>query len=178
MTEMAEQINLLSLNASIEAARAGEYGAGFAIVANQVRKLADGYANAVDNISEILSEIQNESLEVNRKMSLGMEEVVAGAELAHEARTAFEKIVDTSTEADSKVKEISLEIQKMVEEVKKVLEMNENIAAIAVESSAESEEMAVAAEEQTAASEQILSSAALLHQMAEGLQGLVRQFKL
>ncbi|HBE78648.1 MAG TPA: hypothetical protein DDW65_12860 [Firmicutes bacterium] len=178
ITQIAEQTNLLSLNASIEAARAGEYGRGFAVVADEVRKLADGSTQAVQDITRLLSEIQNESLDVAEKLNLGVEEVNTGTKMAQEARSAFEKIVNTSNESDTKVKIISQEIQKMVGEVQTVQSMSENIASIAEESSAGSQEVAAAAEEQTATLGEILNSASQLNSLAANLQEIVQSFKL
>jgi methyl-accepting chemotaxis protein len=178
ITQTSEQTNLLSLNASIEAARAGEYGRGFAVVAEEIRKLADGSAQAVNDISRLLNEIQSESLQVASRMESGFQEVKVGMDIAEDVRVNFGKIVDTSKEADYGVKSITSEIQKMVEELKKVEEMSQNIAAIAEESSAGSEEVAASAEEQTAILEEVSNSASMLANMADELQSVIKKFNL
>ncbi len=178
INEMSEQTNLLSLNASIEAARAGEYGRGFAVVANEVRKLADGSARAVEEISKLLQEIRAEATRVAEQMLTGVENVKIGTAIAQETRDAFDLIVNTSNETDEGVKKITSEIEKMIQELKKVLEMSETIAAISEESSAESQEVAAATEEQTASLEEINGAANTLSNMAFDLQKAVQRFQL
>jgi methyl-accepting chemotaxis protein len=178
ITQMAEQTNLLSLNASIEAARAGEYGRGFAVVADEIRKLADGSSQAVNDITRHLHEIQNDSLQVTERMADGVEKVRHGTEIAEEAKIAFERIVNTSHDADVGVKNIAGEIQQMVAKLTKIAEMSENIATIAEESSAGSQEVTAAAEEQSSSMEEILASTSRLFNMADELQIMVQQFKL
>ncbi len=178
INQMSEQTNLLSLNASIEAARAGEYGRGFAVVAEEIRKLADGSAQAVNDIGRLLNEIQGEALHVADQMVIGVQEVKVGMDIAQDVQVNFGKIVDTSKEADYGVKNITGEIQKMVEELRKVEEMSENIAAIAEQSLAGSQEVSASAEEQTAILEEVSNSASMLASMADELQGVIKKFNL
>jgi methyl-accepting chemotaxis protein len=176
--QMAEQTNLLSLNASIEAARAGEYGRGFSVVAEEIRKLADGSSQAVNDISSLLHEIQNEFQQAAEIMTSGVAKVRFGTQIAGEAKISFEKIVNTSNDTNNSVKDISGEIQRMVAKLTKVSEMTESIATIAEESSASSQEVAASAEEQTAGLEEILGSIAKLSLMAQKLQAAVQRFNL
>jgi methyl-accepting chemotaxis protein len=178
ITQISSQTSLLSLNASIEAARAGEYGRGFAIVADEVKKLAEGSEQSVIDITQILEEIQRLSEQVAASILAGVKEVKNGNAVAQEARVAFQAIVNTSLEVEQQVKQMTEEIQKMVGEIKNVEGMSQTIATIAEESSASSEEVAAAAEEQTAGLEEILSSASTLSRMAVELRETVQQFSV
>lgn len=178
ITNMASQTNLLSLNAAIEAARAGEHGKGFAVVADEIRKLAEGSSNATKEITEMLREIQNRSQELASSMLVGVNEVKEGTQMANDARTAFEQIVNTSKDIDVHVKQIAKEIEKMVDGIKEVQEMGDVISKIARESSEGSEHVAASVEEQSAGLEEITSSASVLSEMAEDLQLMVKQFKV
>jgi len=178
ITNIASQTNLLALNAAIEAARAGEHGKGFAVVADEIRKLAEGSANAVKEITSMLKEIQGQTEQVAESMAEGIEEIKGGAEKAGEARSAFDKIVSTSSDVDTQVKGINESIENMVKEIGKVKQLSETISSIAQESLAGSQEVAASIEEQTASQEEISSSAFALSDMARELQELVSKFKV
>lgn len=105
--EIADQTNLLALNAAIEAARAGEQGRGFAVVADEVRKLAERTTEATKQIAQMIKGIQKETEEAVRAMQQGTEEVNNGIDLADKAGTSLEQIVSSSQEVWDLINQIA-----------------------------------------------------------------------
>lgn len=178
ISKVAQQTNILSLNASIEAARAGQSGNGFAVVADEIKKLAFVSSYAARDITLMLNEIQHESKQVAENMLVGVQEVKESNLLAEDARGAFNQIVQKSSEVDNQNKIITTEIEKMLDEIIKVEEMSKNISEIANQSSIGSNEVAASIEEQTAGLQEITASAHILSDMAVSLKDLVSQFMI
>ena len=202
--DIASQTNLLALNAAIEAARAGEHGKGFAVVADEVRKLAERSSTATKEITSIIKDIQKTVLEAVTAMNEGTKEVENGVVLARESGEALEDIlsaydgvVEQSNEtanAVNQMKSATDELVAAVESVSAIVEENtaaseemsasssevtvsiENIAAISEENSAAVEEVSASAEEISAQVGELNNAAQSLTKMASALQGVVKQF--
>jgi twitching motility protein PilJ len=101
ISQIASRTNLLALNASIEAARAGEAGRGFAIVADEVRQLADKSAKSLKEIEQIVMQIQSETGSVMTAMEEGTQQVIKGTKLAEEAKRSLENIIQVANRIDT-----------------------------------------------------------------------------
>ncbi len=98
ISDIADQTNLLALNAAIEAARAGEHGRGFAVVADEVRNLTERTGHSVNEITTTINSIRNVTSQVVESIKSGLEDVNQSVELAKEARECMEKIRESSAE--------------------------------------------------------------------------------
>jgi methyl-accepting chemotaxis protein len=204
--DIASQTNLLALNAAIEAARAGEHGKGFAVVADEVRKLAERASQATKEIGGLIKRIQGTVNDAVVAMDQGAQEVENGVVLASEAGKALESILVAANTVYAQAKEAgeathemnaaSTELVGAVDSVSAVVEENtasteemsasssevtraiENIASVSEENSASTEEVSASTEEMSAQVEEVTASAQSLAEMAQGLQQLVARFKL
>ena len=175
---IAGQTNLLALNAAIEAARAGEQGRGFAVVADEVRKLAEQSEAAAKKISGLISEIQGDTDKAVSAMQQGTQEVKTGAEVVNAAGASFLEIADLVTEVSDQVKQISTAIHEMAGGSQKIVESVHKINDLSKKSAGEAQSVSAATEEQLASMEEIATSSRALATLAQELQAAVGKFRM
>ncbi|WP_107924954.1 methyl-accepting chemotaxis protein [Lysinibacillus parviboronicapiens] len=178
ITGIAAQTNLLALNAAIEAARAGEHGKGFAVVSEEVRKLAEESSVSAHRISELIIRIQAETNKAVDSMQFTTNEVITGIHNVNIAGESFEKIQSAFNEVAVQIQEVSSSVQQMVVGANQMSKSIEQINGIAQSSAVGTQNISAATEEQLASMQEITASTSTLSKMAEDLQEKTNSFKV
>ena len=203
---IADQTNLLALNAAIEAARAGEQGRGFAVVADEVRKLAERASSSTKEIAELISGIQAGVEQTIQAMEKGTEQISGGYDLVNKAGQSLREILKQSTEINGQVEQVSAaaqqlgamssEMVKLSESISAIVEQNtaamqemstmasgvsrsvEDVAGVAEENSAATEEVSAAAEQIEAQMRQVVTATESITKMTKDFTELTLAYKL
>ncbi|MFC7688103.1 methyl-accepting chemotaxis protein [Ureibacillus sp. GCM10028918] len=178
ITGIAAQTNLLALNAAIEAARAGEHGKGFAVVADEVRKLAEESARSARQISQLVSAIQQDTDQTMKMVDDATGEVKQGMSVVQVAGNTFGEIESVISEAVPQIDNIKANVEKLLTGTNFVNQTITEVSEVATETAAGTQSVTAATEEQLASMEEITSSSQALASLAEDLQTLIRQFKI
>ena len=162
--DIADQTNLLALNAAIEAARAGEQGRGFAVVADEVRKLAERTTKATKEIANMIKQIQKDTSEAVESMNRGTMEVERGKELANRAGKSLMEIIGASTKVLDDVTQVATASEKQSSTAEQISRSIESISNVTNETASGIQQVARAAED--------------LNKLTDNLQNLVNKFKI
>lgn len=175
---IAEETNLLSLNASIEAARAGDAGRGFAVVAHEVRKLADNSSQAANHVQSMISKIQESSENAMRSIEISLREIDEGQARVGEAGSAFTEIQSWILNINNNIQDVSASVEELAAGSQQINVSIQGIEQFSSETAHSSQEFAAISAEQIHSMDQVIGSLKQLDETTQEMNKAINRFVL